>query len=76
MIFEDKSHVRVRYRPEINTTKELDGEAENYFQSQIGTLRWIVERGRIDIAAEVSMLSSFLALPRYGHLARVYHIFA
>ena len=31
-------------------------------------MRWMVELGRIDIAVEVSKLSSFLAIPQKGHL--------
>jgi hypothetical protein len=38
-------------------------------------LRWAVELGRIDIHMEVSMLSTYLALPRTGHLEQVYHVF-
>jgi hypothetical protein len=38
-----------------------------YYQSQTGILRCMVELGRIDIITEVSMLSSYLALPRRGH---------
>lgn len=41
----------------------------------IGVLRWSIELGRIDIATEVSMLSTHLAMPREGHLQQVYHIF-
>jgi hypothetical protein len=64
------------YRPELDVTPELDAERANYFQSQIGVLRWAVELGRIDIMTEVSMLSSHLALPREGHMEAVYNIFA
>jgi hypothetical protein len=35
-----------------------------------------VELGRIDIITEVSMLSTFLFMPREGHLDAVYHLFA
>ncbi len=42
----------------------------------IGILRWIVELGRIDICCEVSMMSSYNAAPRSGHLDAVLHIFA
>jgi hypothetical protein len=35
-----------------------------------------VELGRIDIITEVSMLSTFLCMPREGHLDAVYHLFA
>jgi hypothetical protein len=48
----------------------------NYFQSQIGILRWCVELGRLDIITEVSMLSTFLCMPREGYLDDVYHLFA
>jgi hypothetical protein len=35
-----------------------------------------VELGRIDIITEVSMLSTYLCLPREGHLEAVFHVFA
>jgi hypothetical protein len=35
-----------------------------------------VELGRIDICLETPMLSSHLAMPREGHVAQTYHIFA
>jgi hypothetical protein len=34
----------------------------------------MVELGRIDIATEVSMLSSYLACPREGHLENALHV--
>jgi hypothetical protein len=43
--------------------------------SLFGILRWACELGRIDITCEVSMLASFLAMPREGYLA-VMHMFA
>ena len=52
------------YRPEIDISAESSPDEANYFQSLIGILRWIVELGRIDIAVEVSMLSSMMAMPR------------
>ena len=51
------------YLPEMDITKELDLENSNYFQSQIGILRWMVELGGIDIITELLMLVSFLASP-------------
>jgi hypothetical protein len=65
-----------KYRPECDVTPELEPEEASYFQSIIGVLRWAVKLGRIDITAEVSMLSSHLALPRDGHLAQAFHMFA
>jgi hypothetical protein len=63
------------YRPETDTTAELKIDGIRYFQELIGILRWACELGRVDIATEVSLLSSHLALPRDGHLQQVYHIF-
>jgi hypothetical protein len=68
--------MQTSYRPELDVTPELGTTDAAYFQSVIGILRWIVELGRVDICLEVSMLSSHLALPREGHLAQAYHIFA
>jgi hypothetical protein len=64
------------YRAEIDESPVLGPEMANYFQSQIGILRWCVELGRIDIITEVSILSTFLCMPREGHLDAVYHLFA
>ena len=40
----------------------------------IGSLRWAVEIGRVDVLLEVSLMSKHLALPREGHLEQVLHI--
>jgi hypothetical protein len=56
------------YLAELDASPELNPQEANYFQSQIGILRWMVEIGRVDIITEVSVLSSHLALPREGHL--------
>ena len=64
------------YRPELDTTAPLSAEDHNYFQQQIGVLRWIVELGRIDICCEISMLAAYCAAPRAGHLEAVMHIYA
>ena len=64
------------YDPDLDRTAELDEEEATYYQSQIGILCWIVELGRINIATEVSLLASHVALPRKGHLQTVFHISA
>ena len=46
----------------------------NYYQNQIGVLRWMVELKRIDIITDVSMVASQLALPLEGHLEAVFTI--
>jgi hypothetical protein len=53
------------YHPELDVSAYCsDKDGNNYFQQQIGVLRWAVELGPIDIAVEVSMLASFTAAPR------------
>ena len=64
------------YRPEVDTSELLNDDDANYYQSLIGILQWTVELGRIDIAVEVGMLSTFMCSPREGHLQQALHIFA
>jgi hypothetical protein len=64
------------YKPDLYEIPELDPTRSNFYQSQIGILRWCVELGRIDIINEVSMLYTHLFLPREGHLEAVFHVFA
>ena len=66
----------LNYRPEIDTSPELPEDQANYFQTLIGIAIWLVELGRIDIHAEVSMLSSHIALPRRGHMSAILHLFS
>ena len=64
------------YRPELDSTPELDERRASYFASLMGVLRWIIELGRIDIIVEVGLLSRFQAAPREGHLEQLFHVFA
>ena len=64
------------YRPAIDVSSELQPAEASHFHSLIGILCWIVELGRADICIEVSMMSSYLALPREGHMKELFHIFA
>jgi hypothetical protein len=64
------------YRAELDATPELKPELANYYQSLIGTLRWAVELGRIDIIVETNMLARYCVSPRLGHLDQALHIFA
>lgn len=64
------------YRQEMDITDYCDDEKANYYQQQIGVLRWAVELGRIDIACEVSMLAAFTAAPRVGHFKAMMHVFS
>jgi hypothetical protein len=62
-------------RPELDTTPVLDDDDASYYQSLIGILRWIVELGRCDLTCESSIMASFMAMPRQGHLDILFHIF-
>ena len=64
-----------KYKPELDTSPTCTITQFEYYQNLIGILRWCVELGRIDIAYEVSCLSSYLANPRLGHLHQALHIF-
>eukprot|EP00804_Cyclotella_cryptica_P017682 CCRYP_017149-RA/>CCRYP_017149-RA protein AED:0.38 eAED:0.38 QI:0/0/0/1/0/0/3/0/164 len=52
------------YAPEEDVTPLLEPGVATYYMQLIGVLRWMCELGRIDICTEVSMLSSFAAMPR------------
>ncbi len=62
------------YRPELDQSEPLNPEFSSFYQHLIGMMRWMVELGRIDIATEVSLLSSHLAYPCKGHLKTALHI--
>ena len=62
------------YCIDTDVSKPLDDECSSFFQHLIGVMRWMVELGRIDIAVEVSLLSSYLACPREGHLEAAIHV--
>ena len=64
------------YQPEIDLSKELEPAFASYYMSLIGVLRWMVELVRVDIAVDVSLMSSYMAIPRVGHLDQLYQIFA
>ena len=62
------------YDPDTDVTPELNPEEASYYNSIIGMMRWMVELGRIDINTEISQLSTFLAMPRMGHLEAAVHV--
>ena len=62
------------YRPELDTSTECTPEQTHFYQNVIGILRWLVELGRIDIAYETAILSSYNTSPRTGHLQQALHI--
>ncbi len=58
----------VDYDPSTDLSDILDPECSSFYQQLTGVMRWMVELERIDIETKVSMLSSYLACPRKGHL--------
>ena len=64
------------YDAELDESDLLDAEDASFYQQQIGVLRWCIELGRVDIITEVSLLSTFNAAPRRGHMDAVYHVLA
>ena len=64
------------YRPELDSTPELNAERQNYYQGLVGVLHWICELGRLDILMPISLMSRYLASAREGHLDQLFHVFA
>jgi hypothetical protein len=69
------NEIRISTRAGIDVSTGLKVKGIRYYQELIGVMQWAIELGRVDIATEVSLLSSHLALPRAGHLQQAYHIF-
>ena len=61
------------YCPELNASLELDPDAVSYDLTIVGVLRWMIELGRIDMIAKMSLLSSHVALPAKEHLEAAVH---
>ncbi len=73
---EPTSPLPENYHPKCDSTPECGLENARLYASLLGILRWLVELGRIDITCEVSMMSSYNAMPWEGHLDHVIYIFS
>eukprot|EP00957_Ditylum_brightwellii_P084990 6462864-Ditylum_brightwellii.AAC.1 len=69
-----KGPLPTTYKPELDTTRELNPDNVQRYQQIIGILRWAIELGRVDILHEVSIMSQYQANPREGHLEALYLI--
>ena len=49
---------KMGYDLDLDTSPELDPDAVSYYLNLISTLRYMVELGKVDIIAKVSLLSS------------------
>ena len=47
--------MRRDYRPELDCTSELKSDAVQWYQALIGSMRWAIELGKIDILFETSI---------------------
>ena len=63
------------YRPELDTSPELKQDGLQRYHELIGMLHWAVELKRVDVLLETALMSTHLALPQWGHLELLYHIF-
>jgi len=63
------------YEAELDTSEELQAKEATFYQHLIGVLHWIVELGRIDVIAEVSILAGYLCNPRDGHMDAALHLY-
>jgi hypothetical protein len=70
-----RTPMRSDYKPELDTSPELAAEGHSYYQELIGILRRAVELCWLDILLKVSLMSTYLAAPRKGHLEQVFHTF-
>ena len=61
--------------PELDTTPMLDQDGVQQYQSMIGSLKWAVSLGRLDITTAVMTMSSFRVEPREGHMDRLKRIY-
>ena len=64
------------YEPETDISDLLDPPLSSFYAHLIGMMHWMVEIGCVDIATEVSLLSSFLTYPQFGHLSAALHVMA
>jgi hypothetical protein len=63
------------YHPELNTSKLLNMEDIQKYQSLIGSsMQWAISLRRFDIATAVMTMSSYRSAPHTGHLERAKRI--
>ena len=63
------------YQPEMDTLPELKQDGLQWYQEMIRILWWMVELGWVDVLLETALMSTHLAMPRWGHLEQLHHMF-
>lgn len=64
------------YHPEDDQSPFLKDDEISLYQSFIGTLRWAVELGRIELTFGVSLMSRFATAPRTDHMQKLIWMFS
>ena len=64
----------MNYDPYTDVSTVYTANKASYFQSLIRITRWMVEIGHINIATDISLLSSHLVMPREGHIEAAIHV--
>jgi hypothetical protein len=63
------------YRPELDSTQELNPDGITMYQELIGELCWATKMGRVDILFKLAILSAYQASPRQGHFDQLLKIY-
>ena len=74
LIANDPNPFPLGYEPEMDVSPLLSPDKASYYQTIIDVMSWMVELGRVDISVELYQISSFLAIPRKGHMLSDLHI--
>ena len=64
------------YRPEYDLTLVCDVSNTRLYTSLFEILWWLAELGTVHITCEVSIMSSYVAMSRDGHLNPILYIFS
>ena len=64
------------YSPETDKIPDMEQDIASWYESLIDKLRWMFEIGRVDIITLVSIMTSYMAMPRERHLEVVLNVFA
>ena len=75
MLIQKENTLRGNCGPEIEESEDSGDDLATQYQRMIEMLRWSVEVRRVDIAAEVSILSSFRIFPCEEHVKTAHRIF-
>jgi hypothetical protein len=73
--FKADTPLPTNYHPEDDQSPFLKDDEISLYQSFIGTLRWAVELGRIELTFAVSLMSRFTTAPCTDHMQKLLHMF-